>query len=155
MATGGCPFTTISGPWGGPAGRWSGPAVTPQAQDLTVHESAHRASQLSNQSTLLLTKFTRPAPVQPTRLAAASSGPQPPMLARFFRRRRQCDDARRHAGLLSTAAFRYLLQHGAPGPTWGTVSSCPLPAAPGAPVQGARLNFKALPLNRPRSSQAA
>ena len=48
---------------------WSGPAVTPQAQDLTVHESAHRASQLSNQSTLLLTKFTRPR--RATRCTAA------------------------------------------------------------------------------------
>ena len=36
MATGGCSFTTISGPWGGGAGGWSGPAVKPQAQDLTV-----------------------------------------------------------------------------------------------------------------------
>ena len=29
-------MTTISGPWAGPAGGWSVPAVTPQAQDLTV-----------------------------------------------------------------------------------------------------------------------
>ena len=38
MATGGWSFTTISGPWGSPAGGWSGPAVAPQAQDLTVPE---------------------------------------------------------------------------------------------------------------------
>ena len=43
---------------------------------------------------------------------------------------------------LRSTAFRYLLHHGVPGPTWGTVSSCPLPAAPGAPARGGhRHNF--------------
>ena len=32
-------MTTISGPWAGPAGGWSVPAVTPQAQDLNVRSS--------------------------------------------------------------------------------------------------------------------
>ena len=39
MATGGGSLTTISGPWAGPAGGWSVPAVAPQAQDLTVSQS--------------------------------------------------------------------------------------------------------------------